>query len=247
MADPIAAAAAQRRATGYLLNGQRTVKIGLSRVAVRPGDDLEDVAAGVVEVHATPAVVGVDHARLAVAGVRPERQTALLDTAEDPVELVLIDEEGVVLGGPLAIVVVEVKRHLVAKLDSEERAPMHRCREPEQSREELSRGALVASVDDRVVQLDGHGRPGVRSIMLGMMTGRYASVVRFVTATNPQPAMSRIRRTIRAHVEEVTVRVLAGLLLALGQLMGAPQAAVASPSGWWVEGEYRVSHPAMNP
>ena len=65
--------------------------------------------------------------------------------------------EGVVLRGPLALLVVEVQRHLVPHLDTEEGTERHRFRQPEQVRHEFRRGLLVARVDDGVVELDRDG------------------------------------------------------------------------------------------
>jgi len=55
------------------------------------------VAARVLEVDAAAAVVAVDPALLLPAGIGPVVETALLDAAEDLVELLLAHEEGVVL------------------------------------------------------------------------------------------------------------------------------------------------------
>ena len=58
----------------------------------------------------------------------------------------------------LVIGVAEIERHAVRELDGEEiRAERLRRRQPEEPGEKLRRLALVAHVDDGVVQLDGHG------------------------------------------------------------------------------------------
>src|SRR3954469_10623809 len=75
-------------------SGERSaILVGLP--AVRHGDDLEPVAVGVVPVDATAAVVVVDLAGLAVEGIRPVVESALPDAAEDLVELLVADQEGV--------------------------------------------------------------------------------------------------------------------------------------------------------
>jgi len=55
------------------------------------------VPARIIEVHATPAIVGIDLCCDVVAGISPVGETTLLEAAEDLVELVLAHEEGVVL------------------------------------------------------------------------------------------------------------------------------------------------------
>src|SRR3990172_1797141 len=105
-------------------------RLDLSGVRVGPRDDLEDVPARVIEVHAASAVVGVDLALQPVTGVGPVGEAARLDAAEDPVELVLAHEEGVVLRRGLALQDIEVQRHLVPHLDTEEGTERHRLRQP---------------------------------------------------------------------------------------------------------------------
>jgi Erythromycin esterase len=51
--------------------------------AIRPGDDLQKVSAGVFEVGPTAAVPRVDRARFGLLGVGPVRQFALADTTKD--------------------------------------------------------------------------------------------------------------------------------------------------------------------
>src|SRR5207245_4429477 len=75
----------------------------LNSAAVRPGDDLEEVAARILEVHAAAAVVAVDLALPLLLRVGPVVETALLDAPEDLVELLLAHEEGVVLRFGLAV------------------------------------------------------------------------------------------------------------------------------------------------
>jgi hypothetical protein len=61
--------------------------------AVWPRDDLQEMATGVPEINAAPAVVMVDLARLGACGIGPVGQAAIPDAAEDRVELLLADQE----------------------------------------------------------------------------------------------------------------------------------------------------------
>ena len=86
-------------------------------VAVRPGDDLEQVAARVLEVNAAAAEVGVGLALLLLPGIGPVFQLALLDAAEDLVELRIAHQERVVLHLDFhAVGREEGERHLVSRL-----------------------------------------------------------------------------------------------------------------------------------
>src|SRR5688500_18540948 len=77
--------------------------------SVGPGDDLQEVAAGVLPVDAATPVVVVDLAGPAAARVGPVGQLPFPDAPEDLVELVLADQESVVLGVHRAAVVGEVE------------------------------------------------------------------------------------------------------------------------------------------
>src|SRR5581483_7286829 len=125
--------------------------------AVRPGQDLEHVPVGVVEVAAPAAVPGVELAGDVVVGVGPVGHVPGPDAAEDLVELPLADEEGVVLVEDLAVAVVdEVECDVVVDDDAEERAEGLRLAEAQDLGQERGRDLLVPGVDDRVVELDGH-------------------------------------------------------------------------------------------
>ena len=129
-----------------------------AEASVRRGDDLEEVAARILEVHAAAAVVMVDLALLLLRRVGPVVEAALFDAAEDLVELLLAHEERVVLRFGLVVRVAEIERHAVRELDGEEiGAERLRRRQSEELSEKLRRRALVAHVDDGVVELDGHG------------------------------------------------------------------------------------------
>src|SRR5439155_16150575 len=92
-------------------------------VAVGFGDDLEQVAAQIFEIHATAAEVVVDLSRLLLFGIGPGLELARLDAAEDLVEFLLAHEERVVLHLDFhAVGGKEGEGYLVADLDVEERA-----------------------------------------------------------------------------------------------------------------------------
>jgi len=115
------------------------------------------VAVGIFEIDAAAAVAGVDLAVLALRGIGPVGKLALADPREDLVEFGLVDEERIVLGGDLAVGVDEVERHFVARLHAHERPKRHRGREAENFGQERRGSALVACVNDSVIQLGGHG------------------------------------------------------------------------------------------
>src|SRR5262245_52952990 len=90
--------------------------------AVRASQKLEQVAVGILEVHAAPAVIVVDLAAPGLAGVGPVVELSGADAAEDVVEVVLGDQEGVVLRGDVVVALVEIERDVVVDLDHEEGA-----------------------------------------------------------------------------------------------------------------------------
>jgi hypothetical protein len=81
-------------------------------------------------------------------------ELALLDAAEDLVELRFAHEKSVVLRYDLAVVVAEVEGNAVFELHRHERAERHRRRQAEQLSQEGRRGALVARRDNRVIEGD---------------------------------------------------------------------------------------------
>src|SRR5258708_32620993 len=107
--------------------------------------------ARVFEVHAAPAEVGIDLALLFSGRICPIREPALLDAAEDLVELGLAHEEGVVLRLEGVLRFEEGEGHLVASLDIEERAEGHGFAQAEEAWVELGRRALVARGDRKSV------------------------------------------------------------------------------------------------
>src|SRR2546429_8082681 len=128
-------------------------------IAVWLGDDLEQVAAQILEVDATATEIVVDLSLLLLFGIGPVLELARLDAAEDLVELLLAHEERVVLHLDFhAVGGKEGEGHFVADLDIEERAEGFWRGEAEEAGEEFGGGARVLRVDDGVVQFDGHGR-----------------------------------------------------------------------------------------
>src|SRR4026207_2421691 len=89
----------------------------LLSAAVRPGNDLQQVAIRVFPVQAAPAVVGVELTWTPPERVCPVSQSALFDPREDVVEIGLFDEECIVLRIGRPMVVGEVPRHTVVRLD----------------------------------------------------------------------------------------------------------------------------------
>src|SRR5215510_377640 len=71
--------------------------------AVRTGDDLQQVAVGVVEIEPAPTVPAVNLVALVVGGVGPVRKAPVTNPREDRVEFALVNEESVVLGRDLAV------------------------------------------------------------------------------------------------------------------------------------------------
>src|SRR6185295_3076290 len=125
--------------------------------AVGLGDDLEQVAARVPEVDAASAVVAVDLAFLLSPRIGPVLHPALLQAAEDLVELRVAHEKRVVLGLDFhAVGVEERERYLVLHLDVEKRTERARLAQAEDLGEEAGGAVRVFRVHDGVVELDRH-------------------------------------------------------------------------------------------
>src|SRR5579885_2048128 len=140
----------------------------LRRLPVRPGDDLEQVAAGVVEVDAAAAVEAVDLAAALAPVVGVEGGARSLEARERRVELRLAHQEGAVVR-PEIVVLAEVERDAVLRSHRHEMAPLPLHLHAEDAREELGRGACVLGGNDDVVELDGHGNaPQIRSSTSGL-------------------------------------------------------------------------------
>ncbi len=87
---------------------------GLAAAAVRPGDDLEQVAIGVFEVQASATVTVVDRPAPGLGRICPVRQILFTDAAKGGVELFLADEKRVVLGRDFPACLGEIQRYIIA-------------------------------------------------------------------------------------------------------------------------------------
>ncbi len=115
------------------------------------------MAVRVLEVGAAAAEPVVDPTGVAVERVGPVGDPAVLDPAEDLVELLVADQEGVVPGGDRPVDPHDVHRDVVGEPDDEEGLAAHGSGQTEDLGQE-ARGLLVVPCrDDRVVQLNGHG------------------------------------------------------------------------------------------
>ena len=104
--------------------------------------------------------VVIDLALAAASGIRPVLEPARLDAAEDLVELRFAYQERVVLHLDLhALGVEEIKRHLVADLDAEERAEGLGRGQTEDFGEKRGSRLRILRMHDGVVELDRHGGP----------------------------------------------------------------------------------------
>src|SRR5262245_15953853 len=126
--------------------------------AVGAGDDFEEVPVGIFEVDAAAAVVVVDLSGALLERIRPVPEPSLADAPEDAVEIILPDEEGVVLRSDVAVLgLQEGERDAVGGVGDEKWPEGLGRRQAEHVGQESRRPVLVATPDDRVVQLDAHG------------------------------------------------------------------------------------------
>src|SRR6476646_7434177 len=124
--------------------------------AVRPRDHFEVVAVRVAEIDAAPAVVMVDLAGPATSRISPVPEAAILDAAEDGVELTFADQESIVLRPDRALGVGKVERDTVVQLNDVEVAEAGRHWPAQHLGKELGGGARVRAPDDGVIELDSH-------------------------------------------------------------------------------------------
>src|SRR5262249_9134623 len=125
-----------------------TSRLNLPAAAVRKGDDFEQMAIGVLEVHSAAAIVVVDSAGPLLPGVGPVLESSLAQTGEDSVEIVFRYQKGIVLRGNLAVGVVEVEGDAVGELDDEEWSESGWLGQAQDLGEERRRPALVAAPDN---------------------------------------------------------------------------------------------------
>src|SRR5205823_1318988 len=123
---------------------------------VGAGQDLEEVAARVLEVEAATSVVLTD-----LTGPRPRRvgpvaEAPLADSGEGLVKLGVGDGERVVLRRDAVVAVGEVEGDTVGHLHRNERTHTDRRWEPEDLGHELGRRLLVTSDHDGVIEPHAH-------------------------------------------------------------------------------------------
>lgn len=80
------------------------------------------MAVGVLEIDAAAAVVAADFARAFPVWIGPVLKGSISHSAEDLVELFLADQEGVMLGGNLAVVIVKIDGDVIVERDDEHRS-----------------------------------------------------------------------------------------------------------------------------
>ena len=106
---------------------------------------------GVFEVDTTAAVVPADFAGAFSVWIGPVPKASITDASKDLIEFFFADQKGVMLGGNLAVVLVEVDGYVVVERDDEHRSEGCGARQAEDFREKSRRLPLVTAPDDRVV------------------------------------------------------------------------------------------------
>src|SRR6185312_12608198 len=109
------------RAVRKSMKGRLAIDVG--QVAVGLGDQLEQVAVGILEIDAAAAPVMVDLAGPFLVRAGPVGQAGLLDAPEGGIELGIVDQEGVVRSAHV-LRGDEVQGDAVTGLYRPERAPL---------------------------------------------------------------------------------------------------------------------------
>src|SRR4051794_12982632 len=109
------------------------------------------MAVGVLEVYAAAAVVLADFARASSVGIGPVLEALITDAREDLVELFFANQEGVVLGGNLTVVIVEVDRNVIVEWHDKHRSEGCSAWQAEDFSEKGCRLLLFAAPNDRVI------------------------------------------------------------------------------------------------
>ena len=109
------------------------------------------MAVGVFEIDAAATVVPADLAGAFSVWIGAVLESLITDAGEDLVELFFADQEGVVLGGNLAVVFVEVDGHVVVERDDEHRSEGSGAWQAEDFREKSRRLFLVPAPNDRMI------------------------------------------------------------------------------------------------
>ena len=81
----------------------------LPAAPIRSSNDLKEMTVGILEIHSAATVVPVDFSSAVLARVRPILQPSIADAGQDLIEVVFAYQEGIMLGGNVAIVLVEVE------------------------------------------------------------------------------------------------------------------------------------------
>jgi hypothetical protein len=76
--------------------------------ALRASDDFQEVPVGILEIETTPTVVIIDLTRLCLRRIGPVGKRPFANPSKNFVELFLVDEEGIVLRGDLAVGIHEI-------------------------------------------------------------------------------------------------------------------------------------------
>lgn len=87
----------------------RPCGIRLPAAPIRPCNDLKEMTVGVLKIHPAATVVPVDFSSPLLARVCPILQPSIVDAGEGLIEVVFAYQEGIMLGGNLAIDLVEVE------------------------------------------------------------------------------------------------------------------------------------------
>ena len=106
---------------------------------------------GVLEIDAAAAIVPADFAGAFPVGIGPVLEVSITDAGEDLVELFFADQKGVVLGGNLAVVFVEVDGYVVVERHNEHRSEGSGAWQAEDFREKSRRLFLVPAPNDRMI------------------------------------------------------------------------------------------------
>src|SRR3546814_3012970 len=104
-------------------------RLSLCLAPIGPGDDFEQVPAGVVPVDPATPVIAVDLAFTGAAGIGPVVEASFTNPAEDGVALRLADFEGIVLHGRIpALLRHEIQRDAIVDRNHVERSQARRWR-----------------------------------------------------------------------------------------------------------------------
>ena len=124
--------------------------------AVRASDDFQEVPARILEIETAPTVVLIGLTRLRLRRIGPVGKRPFANPAKNFVELFLVDKEGIVLRGDLAVGIHEIDIDAVVGRDHEERPPSPRSRQAKDLGQERRRCFAVFGPHDGVIEINGH-------------------------------------------------------------------------------------------